>query len=54
MKSKSRLNAFRQAKIMKTTDHPKIGNTIFATKRPISDAIAVPMKSKEYTLDPSL
>jgi len=47
MNSNSRLRAFMEAKIMKVTDHPKIGRTRFATRRPIKEAIAVPMKSKE-------
>lgn len=54
IKSNSRLSAFMQAKIMKVTDHPKIGRTRFATSRPIKEAIAVPMNNKEYTLEPSL
>lgn len=54
MKSSSRERAFMQAKRMNTTDHPKIGNTRLATNKPIIDAIAVPINSKEYTFDPNL
>ena len=37
-----------------TTAHPKIGRIRFATRRPMKEARAVPMKRREYTLDPSL
>ena len=37
-----------------TTAQPKIGRIKFATKSPIKDAKAVPIKSKEYTFEPNL
>lgn len=45
--SKKRLVRHMKAKIMKTTDQPKSGNTKFATSRPMKEAKAVPMKSSE-------
>jgi hypothetical protein len=54
MNSRNRLRRHMKAKSMNTTDHPNNGRTRLATRSPMKEARAVPMKSKEYTFDPSL